>query len=483
MGVSRRTAEIYAQQGLLERIKEGSLEVEGHSLGIWSKSLVGEELGRVALSELHSIHTPQTSLHCPQTWVEKVLLDALLEEQPATLRFGEEVLSVEPGKELVKVVLRSGEVFEAPWFVAADGAGSGVRHQLGIEAEGPGDMGHFVNVMFRAGYGKHLKRRPAILYHSLSEERFENFVAVDGDDLWLMHHFLQPGESIDDYSAEKFSEIIRSASGLPEEPVEVLGLSPWVMSPKVAKTVRQGRILLAGDAAARLSPAGGLGLNTGLQSVHNLAWKLAAVVKGEAGEALLDTYQSERCGAALKAMHNTNGNAEEVYEIVSAGLQGQWEKVRELIAHSRRGGSGLGQDLGVRYTEGAFLGDGTDAPQVADPVNEYVPSASPGGRAPHLWANDKGRSILDFFGREFCLLIGRDGVCWRKAVGVSLVQNGREFDAEDFEKVYGISRDGAVLVRPDGYVAARYFNPPGKPEVVLKQDLDLILRRRPDASG
>jgi putative polyketide hydroxylase len=311
----------------------------------------------------------------------------------------------------------------------------------------------------------------------LSEEGFENFVSVNGDDLWLMHHFLQPGETVDDYDKERFAEMIRQASGLPDEPVEVLSLSPWVMSPKVAATMRQGRVLLTGDAAARLSPSGGLGLNTGLQSVQNLAWKLAAVMKGEAGDALLDTYQSERHGVAFATMQNTNSNAEEIFAIITAGMEGQWDKVRELISQSRRAGSGLGQDLGIRYSEGAFVPDGTDAPAIADPINDYRPSARPGGRAPHLWADESGRSILRFFGGGFCLLAGKEGHAWRAGTDVSIAQNGREFCAEDFERVYGITPGGAVLVRPDGYVGARFFDAPKDPEASLKQVLDLILRR------
>lgn len=477
MGVSRRSAEIYLQQRLLDRIRDGALSAEGHWLGFWAKSLVGDELGRIPLVEQHSIHTPCISLHCPQTWTEQVFFEALQKESLAEVSFGTEVVSVEEAGDEVRVVLSSGEALVTPWLIAADGAGSTIRHELGIEADGPGDMGHFINVMFRANYGRHLKSRPAILYHTLSADNFESFVTVDGRDIWLMHHFLQPGETVEEFTRERFAGIIRHASGLPDEPVEILSLSPWVMSPKVAREIRKGRILLTGDAAARLSPTGGLGLNTGLQSVQNLIWKLTAVIKGQAGEALLDTYQSERRETALATMRNTNSNAEEIFAIITAGLQGEWDKACDLISHSRRAGAGLGQDLGVRYDEGAFLDDGTQAPVVADPVNDYEPSACPGGRAPHFWADDKGLSILEYFGKGFCLLVGREGGAWRAAEEVEILQNGGEFTARDFEGLYGITPGGAVLVRPDGYVAARFPSLPDVPEETLKQALDLILRR------
>jgi putative polyketide hydroxylase len=126
-------------------------------------------------------------------------------------------------------------------------------------------MGHFLNVMFRADYGPHLRERPAILYQTLSSDYFEFFVAINGENLWLMHHFLQPSEGPEDFPAERLQALIRDASGLPAVSVEILSVMPWVMSPKVARRYRSGRVFLVGDAAARLSPAGGLGLNTGLQ--------------------------------------------------------------------------------------------------------------------------------------------------------------------------------------------------------------------------
>lgn len=472
MGVSRRSAEIYRQLGLSERMQEGSLSFDEQWLAIWSRTLVGEELGRTPLVAARSEFTPCHSAHCPQTWTEQVLLEAVSAEPLAEVRFSAEVTRIEPQVDRVLVFLASGESLETSWLIAADGAGSGVRHQLGVETAGPGDMGHFVNVMFRASYGKYLRDRQAVLYQSLTEQGFEAFVAINGDDLWLMHHFLQKGEKAEDYSAEAFAEIIRAMSGLPDEPVEVLSLSPWVMSPKVARKFRIDRVLLTGDAAARLSPAGGLGLNTGLQSAHNLAWKLAAVVRGDAGEALLDSYETERLGVAARTLENTNKNALEIFDIIQAGISGDWATARDLIAHSRRGGAGLGQDLGTTYAEGAFVPDGTAAQEVADPVNEYAPQARPGHRAPHVPIEWQGRdaSILDLFGRDFRLLAGREGVDWPGAL-----RNGVDFSAENFEAVYGIEPSGAVLVRPDGYVGARFSSAVEDPSSAIRSARQRIL--------
>ena len=477
MGLSRRTAEILRQNGLLEHIYGGSLSMEGRWLGIWAKSLVGEELGRVPLTARHSEFTPCQPIHCPQTRTEKVLLEALKREPVAAVRFNSEVVSIESREGGLRLVLSTGETLGARWVVAADGAGSAIRDKLAIETEGPGDMGHFVNVMFRASYGQHVRDRLAILYQALSEEYFEAFVAVNGDDLWLMHHFLEPGEKPEDYSKERFEQIIRHVSGLPEEPVEVISMRPWVMSPKVAMRFRLGRVLLVGDAAARLSPAGGLGLNTGLQSAHNLAWKLAAVVRGEADEVLLDSYETERHGAALQTMENTNENAGEVFAIVEAGIRGEWDRVRELVAHNRRAGAGLGQDLGIVYERGAFVSDGTMPPKVADRINDYVPSACPGCRAPHVWVlrNEGTRSILDLFEGAMVLLTGRKGAVWPAPPLGSLLRNQADFLCEEFEAAYGIGETGAVLVRPDGYVGARFRIAPDDPEGAVHEALYAIL--------
>lgn len=457
MGLTHRTAELFRQSGLLGEIERGALNLDGRSLAMWSKGLVGEELGRVPMAGVETPFSPCVSMHCPQTWTEQVLAKALKSEPLASLEFGVEVHSVSETDDGMSVFLPDGETLQTRWVLAADGAGSRLRKQADIGTDGPGDMGHFINTLFRADYGAHLEDRKAILYHAVGQEFFEFFVAVNGSDLWLMHHFLQPGESAEEFTGDRVTETIRLASGLPDVPVEVLGLSPWVMSPKVAKSWRHGHIFLVGDAAARLSPAGGLGLNNGLQSVHNLAWKLTSVVRGEAPESWLDSYESERRPCALRLMQNTNRNADEIFSIVAAAMRGDWAAAREGIAHSRRAGTGLGQDLGPSYEEGILLPDGTALPEVADPINDYVPCARPGSRAPHLSVSHAGdrASTLDFFGEGYVILAGRAGGNWRHS-NLVFFQNGAEFECADFEKAYGITSSGCVVVRPDGYVAARF---------------------------
>ena len=476
MGTSRKTAEIFRQLGLLDAMLEKDIVDGVENVQVWLRSLAGEEFGRSPRVKEEDGSTPCKRFHCPQPHTESVLRKAVEREERSELRFNSHVTAfVDSGEDVSLTVenRETGEVetLQARWVIAADGAASAVREKLGIETYGPGDRGHFLNVYFRADYSELIQGRESQLYSLLDDEYYELMVAVNGKDEWLMHHFLQPGESPEDYSAEAFQEIIQGVSGAPEIPVEVISISPWVMSPKVAAQWRSGRIFLTGDAAARLSPAGGLGMNNGLQSAANLAWKLAAVVHGQAAEGLLDTYGRERSDVVKYIFENAEGNADEVFEIVGMAMCGNWDGAKEKIRHSRRSGSGAGVDLGLAYGQGALVPDGTGAPQLEDPANEYIPTGRPGHRAPHipLEGPNGETSSIDLFGLSFVLIVGPDGGPWQAAAedlqskyfqGVSLrvevIGESLDVDVKAMLDLYGISSKGAILVRPDGYVAARW---------------------------
>lgn len=464
MGISRRTAEILEQLGLREAMQENDMAPPDYALAVWSASLAGEEYGRIPLPSPSPDVAPYSAFHCPQTTTERVLLDALKREPNADVRFGYSVESVTENGDAVRVRARSDaghlEV-DCRYVIAADGAGSSIRRALGIDGVGPGDLGHFINTFFRAPYGPFLEGRRAILHNLLRSDSFEVFVAVNGDDLWLMHHFLQPGERAEDFSPERLADIVRDVSGLPDIPVEVLGVTQWVMSPMVASQFRSGRIFLTGDASARLSPAGGLGMNTGLQSAHNLAWKLAAVLRG-APDRLLESYDSERRGHVMRTFEMSNDFGSEVWEILEAGFGGDFARVRDLVTHSRRAGDGLGIDLGFCYEKGAFVKE--DRPTAVADTDCYVPSAEPGRRAPHVWIDRDGHRIstLDLFGEGFVLLVAGKEPEWRAAADAVTLPAGFllkvvALDAANdrVASAYGIVEDGAVLVRPDGVVGWR----------------------------
>jgi putative polyketide hydroxylase len=466
MGVTRRTAEIYRQIGLLEAMMEGELKEPADAVSIWFRGgMGGEELGRAEFAREREDFSPCRPFHCPQPHTELVLRRALAAEALVDCRYGVEVVEVRQDDGGVEVAFRDadgvGGRLAADYLVAADGDRSPVREALGIRRAGPGEMGRFVSVHFRAAYGGLLEGRRALLSNCVGADFFEVFVAVDGVDEWLMHHFLQDGEEAGDFDAARMAGIVRQASGFPDVAVEVVGLSPWVMSPSLATEWRRGRIFLTGDAAARVSPSGGLGMNNGIQSAHNLAWKLAAVCHGGAGGELLDSYEEERLAAARFTFENSQGNAGEVFGILEAAFAGDWEGARRLIAHSRRSGGGYGQDFGMVYR--GMVPDGSEELVPDDPVNDYIPQGRPGHRAPHVWVGGGGRrvSTLDFLGRGWVALCGPAaprGVFSDLARDVVEVREGVDFadGGGDFRRVYGLEAGGAVLVRPDGWIAARW---------------------------
>lgn len=468
MGIARRTAEIYRTLGILDRMVAGGTHLPGESLMVWAKSLAGEEFGRAPITGEHTPFSPCHPFHCPQTHTEKILFEQITAQDSVGLHMGWAVRAVreEGDGVLLEGTGPDGDfTCRARYVVAADGAASGIRSQLGVETFGPGDMGHFLNVFIRADLGKVIKGRESLLYTILHKDFAEFLVTVNGSDLWLMHHFLPPGAEAGDFPPEFLAGAFQMAVGTDPPPeVEILGISPWVMSPKVASRFRVGRIFLTGDAAARLSPAGGLGMNTGLQSAHNLAWKLACVVKGNGSETLLDTYQEERHALVLSVLGHTNTSAESVFEQVELGLKEDFDGLRESIRRSHRQGAGHGFDIGIAYASGAFVADGSPAPALGDPVNDYVPDARPGARLPHLWLQRDGTRIssLDIAPNGFFVLAGKDVPVARddSLVVFRLADHGAALTPDDddnppWRETFGISDSGAILVRPDGYVCWR----------------------------
>ncbi len=473
MAISRRSAEIFQQLGLREAMRAEDRRAAGQPVGAWMESFTGEVYGVIPRADDDPALVPYPGIHCPQTLTESVLLGALEQEVDASIFFDHEVTGlVDVGNAVSVLTRRAGLEKEldlsCEYVVAADGAGSPARRALGIDAVGPGDLGSFLNVFFRAPYAAYLKDRAAVLTHVLRKDFFELFVAVNGDDLWLMHHFLRPGETPADFPPAVLAEIVKLAAGLPAVPVDVLGVSPWVMSPKVAVRFREGRAFLTGDAAARLSPSGGLGMNTGLQSAHNLAWKLSAVLRG-APAALLDSYDAERRTQVMRTFERSASFGSEIGETIAAGLAEDFARVRELVAGSRRRGSGLGLDLGWSYERGAFIPDaGEPGPRGDD--DAYFPDAAPGRRAPHVLLEGPARtfSTLDLFGASFVLLVAGNAAPWRAGADATtrfagfyleIFSVGREDGYGDpegrFLALYGLNPGGAVLVRPDGVVGWR----------------------------
>jgi putative polyketide hydroxylase len=223
-------------------------------------------------------------------------------------------------------------------------------------------------------------------------------------------------------------------------PIDILGVRYWDSFALVADRYRDRRVFLVGDAAHVTTPIGGLGMNCGIADVHNLAWKIAGVIEGWAGLELLDSYETERRPVAVATAEASRGAA-------------------------RPPATSDGIVLGYGYGSAVIESDGTDPPVVHDPVNDYVPTARPGHRAPHMWLDgQQTQSTLDLFGASFTILTDASGrtaaesaTTCRRAAGVPV--RVIALDDPSWGDLYGCGRGGAVVVRPDGHVAARYFGP------------------------
>jgi putative polyketide hydroxylase len=342
-----------------------------------------------------------------------------------------------------------------------------------------------VNILFHADLTQWVEHRPAALYFVEQQDLRATFLTINGRDRWgfLIHSPKKYGWQPHDFTPEFCAALIRKGVGVPDLAVSVLGVSPWEASAIVADRYRVGDVFLAGDAAHEMPPTGGFGLNTGVQDVHNLAWKIAAVLRGKADESLLDSYHAERQPLGQIITQNSLANA------MSMGRHARQSNVlprREFLNEQ-------GLIFGACYESMAVVPDGTPPFVVDDPVTEYVPSARPGSRAPHVWLRrgDEQISTIDLFGPRFVLLAGPDGDAWRRAAqGIDpswppllVFTVGKDGDLGDpdgnWHEAYGVDTDGAVLVRPDGHVAWRSRSGDSNPLEVLRTVLDCLFGRMP----
>jgi len=374
--------------------------------------------------------------------------------------------------------------FTARYLIAAEGAQSRVRRALAVNMTGTEKVYDSVNILFHADLTQWVEHRPAALYFVELPDLRGTFLTINGRDRWgfLIHSVKQYGWQPKDFTPEFCAELIRKAVGVSDLAVSVLGVSPWEASAIVADQYRVGDVFLAGDAAHEMPPTGGFGLNTGVQDVHNLAWKIAAVLRGKADDKLLDSYHAERQPLGRIITENALANA------LSMGRHVRQSNVlprREFLNEQ-------GLIFGASYQSMAVVPDGTPPAAVDDPVTDYAPSARPGSRAPHVWLRRRNEQIstIDLFGPHFVLLAARDGDAWRRAAqGIATTLPplmaftiGKDdlIDPDDnWHEVYGVDTDGAVLVRPDGHVAWRSRSGASNPIQVLRAALDRVFGRMP----
>ena len=487
-GINARTMEIFHQLGLEADVRAAGVGPDKVRFIVWTESLAGHELERrmPARTRPDVVRiSPIAGATCAQDDLEPVLRRHAESYAPATLRFSTEVTAVEPGPDAVVATLAGGERVSARWMIAADGARGRVRELLDIPLEGHPFLYRSINVLLRADLTPWVADRPAALYFVEQPDLRATFLTINGVNRWgfLINNLPESVDSAS-YTPERCAELVRQGAGVPDLDVEILGVAPWTAAAQVATRLSRGRVFLAGDAAHHMPPTGGFGLNTGVQDVQNLCWKLAGVHQGWAGPALLDTYDAERRPFARAITAQALANSAAMGRVAGIPQETPGTRARPEFLQE------VGMVFGAHYESAAAVSDGTALPEVANAITQHVPSARPGSRAPHAWLEREGIRIstLDLFGGGFVLLTGPDGKAWRddaRAVAARLgvplqaLTVGDELaDVEDaWTAAYGVERDGAVLVRPDAHVGWRRRSAVADPAAELEGALRSILGR------
>ncbi|MEV7467863.1 FAD-dependent oxidoreductase [Streptomyces kronopolitis] len=470
VGYYPRTAEILRQVGLEGPALAEAAGFETHKTRAGVTSLAGEVLfskeeleGGDSLEDL----TPSRLVLLPQDRLEP-LLRAKAEELGARLHFGTELLSFTEDPDGVTARLRNSaggtRTLRSRYLVGCDGPRSGVREALKVERKGRGVLSRHVSIAFGAELAPVLRERRYSVVHVKNPQVMGILVHDDtltGGTL-IVSYRPEEGESPADFTDERCVELVSAAIGSPDLAVTIRSCFPWDMAEQVATRFVHGRVLLAGDAAHVIPPTGGYGANTGMADAHNLAWKLALVVRGLAGPALLETYHTER--------HPIGG-----YVARQGSLQLALRSGTATEEQRAEAADALTVTMGQCYPFGAFVpepGVSVDGPLAVDP---RILSGEPGSRAPHVVLGHHGVpvSTLTLYGRGFVLLAGESGGAWTAAATGAAERAGVRLDAYRIAAepggaagmladpdgawagLHGVSDAGAVLVRPDGFVAWR----------------------------
>ncbi|MEU7742768.1 FAD-dependent monooxygenase [Nonomuraea sp. NPDC049158] len=488
---SPRTIELFRPLGLAEPMLAcaGRSALSTFNEVVRAETVAGPEIFWQRREEAEA----RAASHSPVGWwvaADQPELESLIEEfvrdHGANVRYGTELVSFGVESDGVRAELAQGgkrSQVRAKYLVAADGYRAGIRRTLGVGETGAGDIATVLNIVFRADLSALLgERRPGWVF--VDHPRPGSVLTpLRLPDQWVLMVPYPPGEGerIAATSAEACAAMVRGAVGSGQVAIEVLPAAGrraapaqiWHSGSWVADRFRAGPVLFAGDAAHVMQPAGGLGASTGIQDVHNLAWKLAAVLRADAGERLLDTYEAERRPVGLISMEQAmlRGREKEGGGSAESGLIDEAALV-----------------FGFRYRSAAVVRE--------DPGQEAVVPAErltgqPGTRAPHVELLDGTRRIstLDLFGDRFVLLTdAAAGDRWHEAcaelstglkggltchrIGLDLTDPGGRW-----RYAYGVGSHGAALVRPDGVVCWRSVGGVGDHKRRLHQVLRQVLAR------
>ncbi len=427
--VGNRTMEYFRRWGvdkhLIGKGVPAHLPADYH----WVSSMHGKSLHRLSMLSYQALEKardegvadPQAEMYWSpylktivgQQHVETALKDYVLTRDSVDARFGWELQSFTQDACGVTAQIHctaTGETqtVTADYLVGCDGGRSLVRETLGVPMSGRSGLARFVSIYFRApdfmsahtfGHGN--------IYFPLRKSCRGFLLNWDGGTLWTYHLIMPDGVEWTDIDPK--AAITRLLGK--EIDLDIIEVQPWTAHALVADQYRVGRVFLAGDAAHKFTPTGGLGMNTGVGDAVELAWKLAAVVEGWAPEALLDTYHIERHPIGVRNTQEAADNFDKLYSVMQYDEEldaedAQGQALRERLGAELRNQEKIlassGVLLGYRYNNSPIcIPDGS--PEPADDPRRYIPVARPGHRAPHVWLSPK-EALFDRFGPGFNLL-------------------------------------------------------------------------------
>ncbi len=483
-----RTMELFRLWGIEDQVRSRGLG-DGTDIIAFVESMAGREYGRTVSEPDTSTYTPAPKSVVAQDAVEEELFEVVKRSRHGQVLFSTECTDVQIGAHDVVATTRdvtTGQTqqWRADYLIAADGAGSSVRRKLGIEFDGPSTLAVMANDYWRADLSSLRIARETSAVRVLPSDKRLPAAAIlntNGRDRWLT--ISQIGSSKDErdhpWTEQEVIDIARAHTGIPDLDVQIINRSIWRVSRQVALEFRRDRVFLVGDAAHRFPPTGGFGLNSGVQDAHNLAWKLAAVLKGMASDKLLDTYHAERRPVAESNANFSFNNRKRLDIVDEAIASGNEDRIAFWIADTDNHLHSIGQSLGFSYEGAAIVPDGT----VGKPLHPriYDPTDRPGSRFPHLWLDAaRQHSTLDWFDRDFVLVAGPLGQAWEAAAATASETLGipvgfkRLPRANPAEGIH-MGMKGAALVRPDGHVCYRAAWLPGDPAAEITAALRQVL--------
>jgi 2-polyprenyl-6-methoxyphenol hydroxylase-like FAD-dependent oxidoreductase len=470
--VGVRTMEFCRRWGFVPAVEGSPYPRDYAQDNIYLTSLTGYELGRERFPGIGQApppkESPQRRERCPQNMFDPILRAFAASQKNVALRYRTRLVSFTQNADLVTAVVENAETgtreeILARTIVGCDGARSLVRETLGIAMQGNPVLTYTTNVIFRCPHLLSLHDKGKAYRHIFigPEGTWSTIVAINGRDEWRFS--IIGGSEQRDYTTDDIKAAIRRAVGRDFD-FEILSVLPWVRRELVAERYRSGRGFIAGDAAHVMSPTGGFGMNTGIQDVVDLSWKLAAVIEGWGCDNLLDSYSIERQPIGTRNVTEASGNLRRMLSVpphpnllddTPQGAATREKVGREFSETMRREWFTLGAHLGYRYENSPICWpDGTAAPP--DDPRVYAPTARPGHRAPHGFLAD-GRSTLDLFGCGFALL----GFGVDTAEAAPLLEAAKKsnlpltFTTIAEPHIAALYERKFVLVRPDGHVAWR----------------------------